>query len=89
MFLACDIHYKFDLLSVIRYTGGNYTAVHQDVEDIIDTLTSAGCDELLVNEIKRIMSVGCPAYLNAYSSQEKIQVFARYGNHTTIIKKHS
>ena len=70
MFLACDIHYKFDLLSIIKYTGGNYTAAHQDVDDIVATITSDGCNKSLVNKIKRIMSVGCPTYLNEYSSKK-------------------
>ena len=38
--------------------GYNYTAAYQDVEDIVDTLKSAGCNESLVNDIKRITSVG-------------------------------
>ena len=42
MFLACAIHYNFDIPSIIRYMGDNYTAVHQDVDDIVDTLTLAG-----------------------------------------------
>ena len=57
IFLACDIHYNFNLPSIIRYIGGNYTTAHQDIEDIVDTLPSAGYNELLVNEIKRIMLV--------------------------------
>ena len=86
MFLVCAVYYIFDLPSVIRYTGVNYTATHQDVEYIVDTLTSVSFDELLVNEIKRLMPVGFPAYLNAYSSQENCITFARYDNHTTITK---
>ena len=86
MFLACAIHYNFDLPSVIRYTGGNYTAAHQDVEAIVSTLTSAGCDQQLMDEVQRIMTIGCPAYLNAESSQANFEAFAKYGNHTTITK---
>ena len=70
MFLACAIHYNFDLPPVIRYTGVNYIPIHQDVYEIVTTLTSACCNEYLVNEINRITSVSCPTYLNTYSSQE-------------------
>ena len=56
--LACTIYYNFDLLSIIRYTGSNYTADLQDKDDIVDILTFAGCNESLVNDIKRITSVG-------------------------------
>ena len=39
MFTTCAIHYNFDLSSVIRYTGGNYTNVHLKVESILKTLS--------------------------------------------------
>ena len=42
MFLACAIFYNFDLASVIRYTGGNYTAYHLDVNSILSTLKNVG-----------------------------------------------
>ena len=58
MFLVFVIHYNFDLPSVIRYMGENYTAASQDVEDIAGTLTSAGFDESVVNKIKRIVVIG-------------------------------
>ena len=86
MFLACAIHYNFDLPSVIRYTGGNYAAAHQDVEDILDTLISAGCDKSLVNEIRGIIPIDYPVYLNTYFSQGNFLAFAKHGNHTTITK---
>ena len=85
IFLACAIHYKFELPSVIRFKCGNYTSAYQDVDDIIATLTSDGCNKSLVNKIKRIMSVDYSVHLNAYSSQENFQAFSKYGNHTTII----
>ena len=84
MFLACAMFYNLDLASVIRYTGGNYTAAHQDVDAITSRLTSANCDAPLVAEIRRILNVGCPAYFNAESSQENFQLFMKHGNHTTI-----
>ena len=84
MFLACALFYNLDLASVIRYTGGNYTAAHQDVDAITSQLTSAQCDPSLVAEIRRILTVGCPAYFNAESSNENFKLFFQHGNHSTI-----
>ena len=86
IFLECSIHYNFDLPSVIKYTGGNYTSVHQDVDAIVNTLTSAGCHQEIISKVQRIMSIGCPAYFNAESSQANFTSFAKYGNHITITK---
>ena len=68
MSLVFNIHYNIDLPSIVRDTGGTYTATHQEVDDSVATFTSVVCDEFLVNEIKRIILVGYPAYLNTYSS---------------------
>ena len=78
MFLACALFYNLDLASVIRYTGGNYTAAHQDVDAITSQLTSAQCDPSLVAEIRRILTVGCPAYFNAESSNENFKLFFQH-----------
>ena len=86
MFTTCAIHYNFDLSSVIRFTGGNYTNAHLNAESIINTLSSAGCDQKLMDELKIIPTAGCPAYFNATSSQENFDVFHQYGKHSTITK---
>jgi len=39
-----------------------------------------------MDELKGIITVGCPAYFNASSSQENFRAFAQYGNHSTIVK---
>ena len=52
MFTACAIHYDFDLSSLIRYTGGNYTNAHLKVESILAKLAAAGCDQKLMDELK-------------------------------------
>ena len=70
MFTACAIHYNFDLSSIIRFTGGNYTNAHLQVESTLATLsTRHGCDQRLMDEFKRIVTVGFPAYFNASSTQ--------------------
>ena len=70
MITTGDIHYNFDLSSVIRFIGGNYTNVNLKVEYMLGTLSDTECDHKLVDELKRIMTVGCPAYFNASSSNK-------------------
>ena len=84
MFTACAIHYDFDLSSVIRFTGENYINAHLKVESILAQLAAAGCDKKLMDELKRVISEGCPSYFNATSTQENFDCFAKYGNHSTI-----
>ena len=86
MFLVYTIYYNFDLPSIIIYTGRNYTAAHQDIESSVSTLTSAECDQQLMDEVQSIMTICCSTYLNAESSQANFELFANYGNHTTITK---
>lgn len=42
MCTACAIHYDFDLSSIVRFTGGNYTNAHLKVESILAKLAAAG-----------------------------------------------
>ena len=86
MFTACAIHYNFDISSVIRYTCGNYTNAHLKVESIIATLSSAGCDKKLMDELQRILTKGSPVYFNASSTQENFKVFAQHRKRSTIAK---
>ena len=83
--MACAIDYNFDLSSGIIYTGGNYTSDHQDIDELVSTITSVCCNKSLVNDIKIMMLVDC-LYLNTYSPQDNFQAFAKYGNHTIITK---
>ena len=84
MFLACAIFYNFDLASVIRFTGGNYTASHLDVDSILHTLDHVGLPTDIFNHIKRSLTIGCPAYFNAESSTVNFKAFLDYGNHSSI-----
>lgn len=85
-FLTCAIYYNFDLASVIRYTGGNYTASHLDVDNIVDKLRNLGFDETVLGDLHRSLTVGCPAYFNAESSLKNFNAFLKYGNHSSIIQ---
>lgn len=86
MLLVCVIHYSFDILFIIRFTGGNRNASHQDVYSILHILTVTGYKLYLVSEIHHILTVGCPTYFSVASSPSKeiFKAFALYGNHTSI-----
>ena len=87
MFLACALFYNFDLASVIRFTGGNYTASHLDVDAILHKLREIGLQDDIYQHIKRALTIGCPAYFNAESSLDNFKAFLEYGNHSSI-KQH-
>ena len=84
MFLACAMFYNFDLASVIRYTGGNYTASHLDVDSILSTLQDVGLPNDIFQHIKRSLTIGCPAHFNTESSDINFKAFLDYGNHSSI-----
>ena len=46
----------------------------------------AGCNKLLMNELKRIMTVRCLAYFNPSSTQEHFEAFAPHISHSLIVK---
>ena len=75
MFTACAIYYNFDLSSVIRSTGGNYANTHLQVESILATLSTHGCDQQIMAELKMIVTLGWPDYFNASSTQENFESF--------------
>ena len=38
LFLACAIHYNFNVSTIIRYIGGNFTAAHRDIDSAVECL---------------------------------------------------
>ena len=44
IFTACAIHYNFNLSSVIRFIGGNYTNAHHQVESTLAALSNTSCN---------------------------------------------
>lgn len=85
-FLACALHYNFDLASVIRYTGGNYTSSHTDIKAIISKLKSIGLDPEIIKHLHRSRTYECPAYFNTETSQDNFLAYLHYGNHSTIVQ---
>ena len=85
-FLAALIHYKFDVSTVIRYLGGNYTGEYRNVEQTIKILQESKCDDKLVAELKNLLTVGTPQKFVAHTSHKNFMDFFRYGNHSSIDK---
>ena len=50
--LAALIYYKFDVPTLIRYLGGNYTGELGDVEYTISMFRKSKCDEKLIKKSK-------------------------------------
>lgn len=89
-FTACAFFYNFDMPSVIRFVGGNYTASYRDVSTIIQQLKECGnCDDHLLQEIQRVFTVGCPPEFVAESSQTNFLTYLNYGNHSSAEKNSS
>ena len=83
---ACLFHYNLLLPSVIRYLGPEYTGEYRDSTKIIETLTDAKCPQDIINDVDRILNVGCPNYLNDTSLRGKFLQYIKYGNHVSTDK---
>ena len=81
---ACLLHYDLHIPSVIRYLDGEYTANFRRVEETLAVLRKHDCPEALVDELERIILVGCPNHMNAEGTRENFMQYLKYGNHTTI-----
>ena len=87
MFTACALHYNLDMASVIRFVGGTYTASYRNVPHILQTLENTQlCDNYLLSEVKRVMTIGDPSQLTAASSKTNFLAYFDYGNHKSITK---
>lgn len=79
--------YNFELASVIRFTGGNDTASHLDVDAILHKLRGFCLHDDIYQHIKRALTIGCQAYSNAESSLENfiLRVWQPLFHYTTYI----
>ena len=87
MFTACALHYNLDMASVIRFVGGTYTASYRNVSHILHTLENTKlCDDYLLNEVKRVMTIGGPPQLTVTDSKANFLAYFEYVNHKSITK---
>ena len=67
--LAGVLHYELDIPIFIRFLGGNYTAEYRNVSLTLRWLRASNCDQQIIADIERIMTVGCPNTMNASSTR--------------------
>ncbi len=63
-----------DTSLVMRYFGGNYTAAHRNVYDIIQRILPY-VDANLLHHYRRVMTTGCPNIFNATCSRGNFMTY--------------
>jgi hypothetical protein len=86
MFTALLLHYDLCVAAAVRWIGGTHTGAHRDHALILSTLTAAGVDLDILDDLRRIYYFGAPGYINAVSSDDNFWNYYRYGNHKTILE---
>ena len=74
MFLAAAIYYNFNMATVMRYIGNNYTAKYRDVPTIMNTIRGI-LDDRVCNDVHRIITTGCPAKVSGHSRRENFLTY--------------
>ncbi len=85
-FLASLFHYRMDASLVMHYLGGNYTATHQNVDDIIQRIAPY-VDANLLQHYRRVMTTGCPNDFTATCLWDNFMTYFKHGNNPSIVKK--
>ncbi len=84
--LACLLHYKMDTSLVMHYLGGNHTAAHRNIDNIIWRI-SPYVDAYLLRHYHRVMTTGCPNVFNMTCLQKNFMTYWKHGNNPSIDKK--
>ena len=84
--LVALFYYDLDVPTLIRFLGGNYTGEYRDVTSTIETLQKSNCNPKIIDDLRKIFTIGCPIKLVASTSRENFLHFFHYGNHTSIAK---
>ena len=69
--------------------GGGYTGSSLKVDQTLAALHKYGCPIQTMQEVQRVMAVGCPNYLVAEDIRSNFLDYYRYGNHITIAQNMS
>jgi len=83
MAAACLLHYDLDVPSLVRFCGGEYIGSHLQPEDLIPQVTDV-LDPVVVEDLRRILTVGVPAHINAHSSAHQFREYFQYSNHSSL-----
>eukprot|EP00956_Cyclotella_meneghiniana_P044908 scaffold342465_cov169-Cyclotella_meneghiniana.AAC.1 len=76
---ACLLYYGGDVSSLVRFCGGEYTAAHRDCEGLIEEIKDH-VDKKDIEDIRRIMTDGCPAELQKTFTKANKMELLRRGN---------
>ena len=82
---ACLVHYGMDYGLVMRYLGGEYTAVWRDVGATLSKIKGK-VSTADYNHIQRILMLGVPADFNYYETAKNKTRFLNRGNSATLDK---
>ncbi len=83
--LSCLFHYKMDTSLVMHYLGGNFTAAHRNVDNIICCILPY-VDSNLLQHYHHVMTTRCPNVFNADYLQENFMTYWRHSNNPSIMK---
>ncbi len=75
-----------DISLVMRYLGGNYTAAHRNVDNIIQRILPY-VDNNLLKHYCRVMTTGCPNVFNPTCSWKNFMTYWEHRNNPSIAKK--
>jgi hypothetical protein len=86
MTTACLLHIDGDVARmVVQWIGGPHpNNAHLNVPKILSTLQEPVIESSIFEDVKRILTLGAPAYCNAEASEANFQEFLNYGNHESV-----
>ena len=79
MTTACLLHFDGDVANMVRWIGGPHTNAHLNVQKVLTTLEPV-IEKDVFDDVKRILTLGAPAYCNSSASEKNFQEFKNYGN---------
>ena len=65
---------------------GNHAGAHRDWPAIEQVLQEHFLPDGLIAQLRRVFTVGCPAFVNASASELNFHQFLRHGNHKTVLE---
>jgi len=82
MLSSCLLFYKGSVAAVVRYVGGPLVGAHRDVPKLLSNIRDVVPSQIY-KDVERVFVHGAPAQCNASSTDENLDEFLAYGNHST------
>jgi hypothetical protein len=80
---ACLLHYAGEIGMLVRYCGGEFTAAHRDVEQILNDVREYIPTRDL-NDMERILREGCPFSIDKRFSKSNKMKLLKQGNQKSV-----